>query len=152
MTFLISTQTLDAAWTNAQDIARQMKASTTAQRNASAAGAVGSSSILNFERELRSYRDRLDAISALPNIAAYVAAQADTPAGYNVSTEFNGMRTALVSTINWIRANFPTGTDGTGTYLLERSWGPDGTTERLFSTATLANYRTQLDALLAAIG
>jgi hypothetical protein len=150
MSFLVSTQTLSQAWEDAQNIARAMSAGAAAQKDASLTGPVAGSRILSFERELRGYRDRLDAISTLSGIAAYVSGLPNTPAGYNVTTEFNNMRTQLLAVIQWIRDNFPK--DATNTYLLERSWGADGPVERTFTTAQLANYRTQLDALVVAIG
>ena len=150
MSFVISTKTLAQAWNDAQEIARQMKASAQSQRTASLAGPLSSTRILNFEGQIRDWRDRLDVIAALPQIGAYVSGLADTPQGYNVATEFAAMRSAIVATIDWIRTNYPR--DTTNTYLLERQWSAGGLVERTFTTAALANYRTQLDALIAAIG
>lgn len=150
MTFIISSQTLSQAWESAQEIARNMKTATLNQKNTTVAGSVNGSFVLNFERELRSYRDRLDAIAALPGIGNYVTSLPDTPPGYVVANEFSAMRTQLQATIDWIRANFPR--DSTNTFLSERSWAAEGLTERTFTPAQLVNYRTQLDALLAAIG
>ncbi|HYD52602.1 MAG TPA: hypothetical protein VEA99_08245 [Gemmatimonadaceae bacterium] len=149
MAFLVSTQTLSQAWEDAQNIARATKNAALAQRTASLAGPVPATSILHFERELRSYRDRLQALAALPGIAAYVTGLANTPAGYDVTAEFNAMQAQIAATINWIRTNFPRDAGG---YLLERQWAADGLTDRTFTTAALAGYRTQLDALLAALG
>lgn len=149
MAFLISTQTLSQAWEDAQNLARACKSATQQQRAAAVAGGVPASRLLHFERELRSVRDRLATIAALPGLAAYVTSQPDTPAGYVVSTEYTALRAQLVATIDWMRANFPKDAGG---YLLERQWAADGPSERTFTSAQLSGYVTQLDALLAALG
>lgn len=150
MGFLISTQTLSQAWEDAQTIARQLKAGAQALQAEAVAGAVVGSRILHFEREVRSYRDRLSALAALPGIAAYVATLPNTPAGYDVSARFAAMQTEIEATITWVRTNFP----ASGGYLQERTWGADGPVERTFTPAALsaAGLGAQLDALIAAIG
>ena len=105
--------------------------------------------MLFFEKDLRAFRDRFDVISAVPGIATYVGSLANTPQGYNVATEFSAMRTQIQATIDWIRTNYPR--DSTNTYLLERQWAAEGLTERTFSTALLATFRTQLDSLIATL-
>jgi hypothetical protein len=150
MSFRVATQTLSQAWQDAQNLSISLESIAQAQKDLSLAGPVVGSVILDFEKQLRSFRDRFDVIAALSGIAAYVAAQPDTPAGYDVAAQFSAMRTQIVATITWIRNNFPR--DSTNTYMLERSWGADGPVERTFTTAQLAPYRTQLDALLASIG
>lgn len=149
MTFIVSTQTLSAGWEQAQEAARQLRSAAQALKAASLAGPVASSTVLYFERDLRAFRDRFDVIGALPGIAAYVSGLPNTPQGYDVATEFNAMRTQIQATIDWIRANYPR--DSTSTYLMERQWAADGLTERTFTTAALASFRTQLDALLATL-
>lgn len=151
MTFLVSTQTLSQAWEDAQNIARAMQAGAQAQKDASLAGPVAASRIVHFDRELRMYQARLDAIAALAGIAAYVNSLPNTPVGYDVVAEFNAMKAQVLATIDWIRTNFPKDASG---YLLAEQWGANRTdvVERTFSTASLAAYRTQLDALIAAIG
>lgn len=148
MPFITSSQTLSQAWEAAQNFARQLKGGAQAQRAAAVAGNVPATRILHFQRELRMYRDQLDAIAALPGIAAYVGTLADTPSGYNVSTEFAAMKTQIVATYTWIQNNFP----ASNGYLLERTWGADGPVDRIFSVADLTGYVTQLDALLASLG
>jgi hypothetical protein len=150
MGFVVSAQTLAQAWAEAQGIAVSIENIAQSQINASLAGPVVGSQILNFDATLRVYRTRLDAIAAMPGIAAYVTALANTPQGYDVSAQFAAMRAQIVGTSNWIQANFPR--DSTNTYMLERSWGADGPVERSFSTTDLASYRTQLNALIASIG
>lgn len=151
MTFIISTQTLSAGWQSAQDTARQIRASATAQKATSAAG-MTLAAIALFEGQLRAYRTRLLQIAGLPGIATYVGTLADTPNGYNVSTEFNTMVSAIVDTINWIRTNTPK--DGNG-YILAQQWAPDlnsSLVDRSFTGAELTGYRTVLDALIASVG
>lgn len=152
MPFLVSTQTLSAGWEGAQDIARQLKIGAQALRAETAAGAVPRSRVLAYEREIRSHRDRLIAISTMPGMGAYVSGLADTPQGYNVATEFTALRDEINDTIAWIRANFPTSTAPAPGTLLERTWGAEGPTELTFTTAQTAGLRTQLDALLAVLG
>jgi hypothetical protein len=150
MPFRVANQTLSQAWQDAQNLSISLESLTQQQKDVSLAGPVVGSFVLNFEAMLRMHRDRFDVIAAMSGIAAYVAAQPDTPAGYDVAAQFSAMRAQIVATINWIRNNFPK--DSTNTFLLERSWGADGPVERTFASATLAPYRTQLDALLASIG
>lgn len=149
MAFLISAQTLGQAWENAQNIGVQIKAGAQSIRAESVAGPVSASRILNYERELRSFRARLEEIAAMPGLAAHVTALANTPQGYNVATEYTALRTQIDATTTWIRTNFPKDANG---YLLERTLSAEGPVERTFTTAQLAAFRTQLDALIAAIG
>lgn len=152
MPFLISTETLAAGWENAQNIGRQLKAGAESLKAATAAGPVPRSRVLSYEREIRSFRDRLVAIAAVSGMAAYVEGLPNTPANYDAAAEFTAMRTQIDATITWIRNNFPTnGTPPAGT-LLERTWGAEGPTELTFTTAQTAGLRTQLDTLIAAIG
>lgn len=152
MPFIISTVTLSQAWADAQDIARQLKFAAQSLKTETAAGPVPRSRVLGYERELRSFRDRLITLSGIPGIAAWVGDLPNTPVDYDVAVEFNAMVTEINDTITWIRNNFPTtGTPPAGT-LLERTWGAEGPTELTFTTAQTAGLRTQLDALLAVLG
>lgn len=151
MSFIISTMTLSAAWQLAQDTARQIKATSQAQRASSNAG-MTLAAIATFEGQLRAYRTRLLQIAALPGLAAYVGALADTPGGYNVANEFNAMVSAIEGTITWIRTNSPKDANG---FILAQQWALDMNSsliDRSFTGAELAGYRAVLDTLLAALG
>jgi hypothetical protein len=140
-------EALSVAWVSAMSVAGAIKTDTQAVRAQSLAGNVGASRILNHLTFLADQKVRLQAIAALPGIGAYAQAQANDP-GLNVAAEFTAMLAAMDGVRDWVIANFP----ASGGFLQAQSIQADGrTTDRQFSTAQLANYRTQLDALIAAI-
>ncbi len=140
-------EALSVAWVRAMSIAGSIKLDTQAIRAQSLAGNVGASRILNHLTFLADQKVALQAIAALPGIGAYAQAQANDP-GLNVATEFNAMIAAMDGVRDWVIANFPAASG----YLQAQSFQADGrTTDRQFNTASLVNYRTQLDALIAAI-
>lgn len=140
-------QTLSVAWETARAVAGTIKLQTQSLRTQSAQGNVGASQILNHLTFLADQKVRLQAIAALPGIAAYAQEQVNDPT-LNVATEFNAMVAAMDGVRDWVIANFP----ASGGFLQAQSFQADGrTVDRQFSTATLATYRTQLDALIATI-
>lgn len=140
-------EALSVAWVNAMSIAGSIKTDTQAIRAQSLAGNVGASRILGHLTFLADQKVRLQQIAALPGIGAYAQAQLNDNT-LNVATEFNAMIAAMDGVRDWVIANFPAASG----FLQAQSFQADGrTTDRQFSTVALANYRTQLDALIATI-
>ena len=142
-----ATVSLANAWNRAMDVAGYVKTQADTLRTRSLAGDVGSSSILGYLVTLAEARVELVAIAALPGIGAYAQEQVNNPS-LNVAAEFATMIAAMDACRDWVIANFPQ----SGGFLLAVSFNGGGrTVDRQFSTASLAGFRTQLDALIATI-
>ena len=101
---------------------------------------------LNLFPQLVQYRDRLNIIKTVPNIAAYAQEQEDA-VGYDVVAEFNAMVAAIQSVIDWIIANFPSD----GTYILKDELSTNGIAVRQFTPAQTAGLRTEIATIIASI-
>lgn len=113
----------------------------------SLAGPIVSSRILGLYTQLRADHASITALSATPGLGVY-AQQQKNNAGLDIVAEFNTMLTSLTNVTNWIAANFPK--DGNG-FLLAQTLGADRPVDRMFTTAELSAFRTQLQALAATI-
>jgi copper(I)-binding protein len=127
-------------------LAGQIKTSAQSLRDQSAAGPVSASAIVGYVGGLASQRDQMAVVAATTGLGAYVQTQFP---GLDIAAAYATMIAQVDATVAWIKANFPVA--GTGE-LLERKFLTDGrTTPNTFSTASLANLRTTLDALVATI-
>jgi len=143
-----TTASLGNAWEKATQTASMIKQRAQAVRAASAAGSIGASQILDMLVLFAQCKTTLTAAAAVPGVAAYAQEQVNNPA-LDVAGAFSAMVTQLDATRDWVTTNFPK--DGSG-YLLDRTLGEDGRwIDRQFSSATLATFRTVLDALIATI-
>lgn len=141
-------ETLESAWGGARATATKVKQMAQQMRAASLAGPVQAQQLLDFLVQLATMRERFTVYAAVPGIGAYAQAQMNDNT-LNVAAEFNGMTTAMDNVRNWMIAAFPKNANG---YLLARQFdGAGRTTDRAFSTAELADFRTQLDGLIASI-
>lgn len=139
-------ETLESAWAGARATASKVKQMCQGIRVASLAGPVAAQQLLDFMAQLATQQERLTACAGVPGIGAY--AQQQFPA-LNLPAEFSAMQSAITNVRTWMVDNFPK--DGSG-FLLARQFDAAGrTTDRTFSTAALAGFRTQLDALIATI-
>jgi hypothetical protein len=112
------------------------------------AGPVGAAQIIRFCADLADARDLFTRLAAVPGLGAYAQEQIANPS-LNIATEFTAMATAIDNARSWIVTNFPKDASG---YLLAMQFDANGrTNERLFDTASLAQLRTQLTALIATI-
>lgn len=137
---------LSDAFERTRQIAGQIKSAAVALRDKSAAGPVSATDIVGHTGSLADQRARLVAAGNTPGLATYALEQ--YPA-LDLAAAYTAMLAQIDATILWIRTNFPTA--GTGE-ILERRFDTQGrTTPNTFSTAALANFRTQLDALIATI-
>lgn len=139
---------LDKAWTSATETAAMIKQRAQAVRDLSAAGNIGASMITDMLVLFADCKLALNKAAAVPGIASYAQTQVNDGT-FNVSSAFATMVAQLDAVRDWAISNYPK--DGNG-YLLDRTLGADGRwIDRQFSTATLASFRAQLDALIATI-
>jgi hypothetical protein len=139
-------ETLESAWAGARATASKVKQMAQQIHAASLAGPVAAQQLLDFMAQLATQQERLIACAGVSGIGTY--AQQQFPA-LDLGAEFGAMQTAITNVRSWMVTNFPK--DGSG-YLLQRQFDAAGrTTDRAFSTAALAGFRTQLDALIATI-
>ena len=144
---------LQVGWTAARNAAGQIKQRAIAVRDMSASGPVGSSTVLNLLTLLIDQRAILQRAAALSGMQAYAQEQLGNPV-VDIATAFSAMITAMDAAGTWIIVNFPTITDGSGTYLAAYFWevGPTGRIQdRQFDTASLGPLRTLLNNLILSI-
>lgn len=140
--------TLNDAWQGARGVAGLIKTQAQTLKTQSLAGNLSSSTILDFATVIADAKVRLNIYAAVPGLAAYAQAQVNDNT-LDVASSFTSMVTQLDALRDWIITNFPK--DGS-LFLLAKQFDANGrTTDRQFSTATLATFRTQLDALIATI-
>lgn len=150
MAWPASTQTLEKALANVNTQALAVKARLQQLVTDSAAGAVDRWRLVDVMRLLSQAIAMWNAASALPGMAAYAQAQVGN-SQLDVATEFQSMVNAAQSLLNWIAANFPK--DATSGAALVASLNADGTmTQLTFTTAQLATFRTNANAVIATIG
>lgn len=139
---------LAKAWAMLRSFAAAVKRDAETVRASSFAGPIGSSAILGWLTRLADYRAELVRYAAVPGLAAYAQAQINNPS-LDITAEWTAMRNQMDAARDWAVANFPK--DGNA-WLLASQFNAQGrTTDRQFSTAALAAFRTQLDSLIATI-
>jgi len=142
-----STQSLADLWRLVRGQAAAVKSRAQALRNASAVGNISTWQILDLTTLLADAKVRFQQAAAVSGLGAYAQAQIGNPA-LDVAAEFNAMLAQIDATVLWVQTNLP----NDGTYLLAVTLGTDGRYAwRTFSSATTADLRTQLDALIATI-
>jgi hypothetical protein len=138
------------AWQVIRTTAANIKTRSTALNTQSLAGNVGASVLLDYLDWLLDRRADLAAYASTPGLAVYAQDQVNSPS-LNITTEFNAMTDAIDDLRDWMIANFPQ--NGTGTaYLQSHTFDANGRkVDRQFSTAALATFRTNLQAVIATI-
>lgn len=117
-------------------------------RAASLSGPVGANNVITYVGDLADYRDLISRLASTPGLAAYAQAQYNDGT-LDIVAAFNTMMTAIDATRSWVNTNFPK--DGAGN-LLEKKFDANVRVQlNTFTTAQLAGFRTQLDALIATI-
>ncbi len=148
MAFPATNQNLADAYRLLKGRAADVRSQSVSLRAASLAGPIGADRILNYVAMLARSKTEMAALSATPGLAAYAQAQENNPA-LNIVNEYNAMTSQIDSTVGWIVANFP---QDVGGFKLAFSMAASGSlVYRSFDTATLATFRTTLDALIATI-
>jgi len=141
------------AWRAARDRARDLKLRSQQLKAQSEAGPIARQAVLDYATFLAEAKLVLTAAANTGGIGAYAQAQIND-ASINIATEFNAMMTGITNTVDWILDQFPRDANG---FLLVKVWGTGAiantgrTQDATFTTAQLANLRTQLDALIATI-
>lgn len=141
------TGTLDRTLDRLDERVSRVKLNASSVRAESVAGPVSSTRILGLYAALRTDHAEITALSQTPGLAAYVQQQKNDPA-LDVVAEFQTMLNTLTNVTNWIAANFPKDANG---FLLAQTLGADRPVDRMFTTADLAAFRAQLDAMIATI-
>jgi hypothetical protein len=136
------------AWQVIRNTASTIKVRSTGLNTLSLAGNVGSSALLEYLDWLLDRRADLAAYAATPGLAVYAQDQVNNPS-LNITTEFNSMTAAIDNLRTWMTTNFPK--DGSGFLLAHTFDGAGRKVDRLFSTAALATFRTNLQAVIATI-
>jgi hypothetical protein len=145
-------ENLNTAWDRARSFAGEVKRRAQDLRAKSAAGTMASGDVLDYTTFLADMKLEFNAIAALGSpLAAYAQAQLNDNT-INIGTEFTNMVAALDNVVSWVVTNFPK-TSGTNE-LRAQTFAPDNsgrTVDVVFSAASTSTFRTQLDALIAAI-
>lgn len=128
--------------------AADVRAQSVSLRASSLAGPVAADRILSFAQMLSRSKTEMTTLAALPGMVAYAQAQ-ENNASLNIVTEFNLMIAQVDATVAWIVTNFPQ--DASGFKLAFTLSAAGAPVYRTFDTATLATFRTTLDALIATI-
>lgn len=148
MPFPASSQALANAYSLIKGRANGIRSETVQIRNDSAVGPISAERIIGYTAMLARSKTELAALAAVPGLAAYAQDQESNPS-LDIGAEYNTMLTQINATIAWISTNFP---QDAGGYKLAFQLGADGgLVWRTFPTASLATFRTQLDALAATI-
>lgn len=148
MAFPASLSVLQTEFSQALYTAQALKQNAQGLRNASAAGPVTRGAILELWRQLGAALVIWNRASTTPGMAAYAREQFNNPA-LDISAEFSAMTAAADGLRAWLDANFPR--HASGAVLLE-TVAADGTRSNMtFTTAELAQFRTQADAFIATI-
>jgi hypothetical protein len=139
---------LDEAWRGLRRAATQLKQASEQVNTASLAGPIASRMILTYVSFIADKRAEIVAYAAVPGLAEYAQGEVNNPA-LDIQAEYVSMRNALDAARDWIVTNFPK--DGNGWLLAQSITAQGQLTDRTFSTAALAVFRTQLQALIATI-
>lgn len=118
--------------------------------SASWASGADSEHILDALKTLIGYSDNLKAIRAISGIGAYAQSiGAENDPAYDIVTEFNVMILGIDAAVANIIATFPA--DGSGYLLATQFDGSGGITQRVFTGASLAQARADLDTISTSI-
>jgi hypothetical protein len=152
-----STKTLQTWVALVDQKAVQVKAAAQTQSTLSSANNLTAEHVRLFTDLLIEANNLFIAASAVPGIAAYLNTEKQGTVADPVA-EFTAMRSAVVATLDWLRANVPGGSfigaDGNlaykhGFHIPTNNTSP--TVLLRFTAAQTAGYRTQLTALVATI-
>ena len=139
--------TLNDAFTGLRMLASQIRQQSLSLRSSSAAGPTGFPSILAYLQSLKAQRAKLATLAAVPGLAAY--AQAQLGNSIDIAAEYTAMLGGIDGCVTWMITNIPK--DGSSYLLGAQMDGSGNVTDRTFTSAELAGFRTQLDALIATI-
>lgn len=148
MAFPASSQALSRAYSTIKSRALDVRNQSISVRDVSAAGPLSAERIINYAAALDRARTDLTALASVPGLAAYAQNEENNPS-LDIVAEFNAMVAQINATTAWIATNFPEDANG---YKLAFQMGSQGTVVwRTFDSASLAGFRTILDALIGTI-
>lgn len=149
MAFPASTEILSRVLDQIAQVMLQVKSSAQQIRSASLSGPIGANNVITYVGDLADNRDRLAALASAPGLAAYAQAQYNN-GSLDIAAEFTATLAQIDATRTWIITNYPKA--ATTNELKEKTFDANGRVVlNTFSTASLAGFRTQLDALIATI-
>lgn len=133
------------AWSEARGHATAIKSSATALKQRTAAGQVSAYEILDFAKNVGSWKARLLSAATVPGIAQYVKNQLDDQT-IDIVADFNAMLSALDACLSYLINSIP---QDASNYLLVAKIGLSGDlVYRQLSSGETSGLRTQLDTLL----
>ena len=149
MAWPASQEYLVQTFTEANQTALRIKERTQDLRDRSAVGDLDRRFIFSHHQKLIEAINIFNTAKATPGIVQYAQDQFNDPT-LDVTAEYTAMLDAATSMATWVVNNFPT--DATTDALLMQKFGVGGVAEPLvFTTAQLAGWRTEADALIATI-
>lgn len=152
MAFPASAPLLSDELAKALNEARRIRNLSTAIKAASLAGPVARFELVAYMAQLNRAVGIWNAARSTPNIADYAQQQLGNGA-LDVAAEFTAMLNATTALRDWVFNNFPkdSGAGGSGAWLVYSYDSAGVQTSLTFATAELAQFRTNVDALLATI-
>jgi hypothetical protein len=141
-------KTLSQALINISALAGDVKAQALRVKADSIAGPISAYTIIQLCGLLADRRDAMASLASTPGINAYAQGEYASPT-LDIVSAYNEMVAQIDATRSWITTNFPK--SGTGELLSQKFDGNGRIVYNTFSTATLATFRTQIDALIATI-
>lgn len=124
----------------------QLKATLQSQVASMAAGNVNASTVLGVYVRLKRDDTTLAAAAGTSGIVQY-ARNVKNNQSLDVVAEFTAMRSAIADAISWVDTNFP----ASGGYIQSHQISGGVVTERSFSPAQTAGFRTVLNSVIATI-
>ena len=148
MAFPASSQALSNVYAQIKGRALDVRLQSISLRAASLAGPVSAERIVGYSASLNRSRQELATLAGTPGLAAYAQEQEANPS-LDIVAEYNAMLAQINATTQWISSNFPE--DASGYKLAFQIDSQGALVFRQFDTASLASFRTVLDALIGTI-
>lgn len=128
-------------------LATLVKADAQSIRAASLSGPIGGGQIIQYAQDLSAHRAQIAALLAVTGLDAQAREQFGVL--FDIAAEGTAVLNAMAGVRDWIVTNFPK--DGNG-WILYQSLDAEARIQiRTFTTAQLATFRAQMDALIATI-
>jgi hypothetical protein len=153
MAYPASTQTLQTWLQEIDQVSNKLKKIAEGQFVTSQSGSLTADAIRKFFDLCVKANVFFTEVAAVPGIAAYLTAEKQDTVADPVA-EFQAMQSEIVDTLDWIRANMPTGSFNSGNYLLSHTLPVGNTATSVALTFTVPQtdgYRTQLTNLIGTI-
>lgn len=149
MAWPASTDRLERVLEGVDEKANQVKAHLQAIVSASEAGAIPRHRIINTMAMLTQAVAVFQAAASVPGLVQYAKDQKADQA-LDVAAEFTAMVRACTALRDWILTNFPKDA-GSGAWLAQSFDSAGVATELTFSTAALAQFRSNANSVIATI-